>query len=565
MSVRTRILLTFLLAGVVLFGCVGAPTFVLISHRYTTQFVRAKLALARQLAFAVDGETHAALTRPRDAESTDYARYHRWMRELLRTETYITYVYSLRYEAENDALFYVVDAGSRDEDPALDEPAPPGTPFEDTLDHVAAIKTVILKNEERSNLDAEQTAHGEVISVMAPIRDESGAANGVVIIEISTRALAGFRKSFVRRAAVALLISLVVLALLAYVFSRYLTRPIRELSTGVNEIAAGHLDYRLPASRRDEFGDLARAFNDMTAGLLRAMNDISRTGDAYRRFVPGEFVRYLGRENIWEVEAGDHVSREMTVLFSDIRSFTTLSESMTPAENFNFINSFLGQVSPIVRGHGGIIVKYLGDGMMALFPKQPDDAVRAGIAKLAQVRDYNRARRERHHLPIALGLGVHLGYMMVGVVGDKQRLQGDAFSDNVNLASRLEGLTRHYGVSMVCSNAVVNALQNPDEFRFRFLDRIIVKGRREPVDVYECLDGERPRVADQKWKSRDRFDEAMDHYRHRRFPAAMQLFHDILQENPSDWPARLYTERITLLMIQDVPEDWEPVHELDEK
>ncbi len=565
MSVRTRILLTFLLAGVVLFGGIGAPTLFLMSRRYNAQFVRGKLALARQLAFTVDGTEHAALRHPRDVDSAAFQRYHRWMRELLRTEPYITYVYSLRYDSETDALYYVVDAGSREENPALDEPHPPGTSFEDTLDHIATIKGVVQNNKEQFNLNAEQTAHGKVLSVMAPIRERSGAANGVVIIEISTRALAGFRKSFVRRASVALFISLIVLAILAYVFSRYLTRPIRELSTGVNEIAAGHLDYRLPVDRKDEFGRLARAFNDMTDGLLRAMNDLGRTSEAYRRFVPGEFVRYLGRDNIWEVEAGDHVSRDMTVLFSDIRSFTTLSESMTPAENFNFINSFLGQVSPIVRGHGGIIVKYLGDGMMALFPKQPDDAVRAGIAKLAQVRDYNRARRERHHLPIALGLGVHSGYMMVGVVGDKQRLQGDAFSDNVNLASRLEGLTRHYGVSMVCSNAVVDTLQNPEEFRFRFLDRIIVKGRKEPVDVYECLDGERPAVAEQKWESRDRFHEAMDHYRNRRFPEAMQLFHDILQENPSDWPARLYTERITLLMIQEVPEDWVPVHELDEK
>ncbi len=212
--------------------------------------------------------------------------------------------------------------------------------------------------------------------------------------------------------------------------------------------------------------------------------------DAFARFFPSEYLQFLRKDSVTEVQLGDYVSKTMAVMFSDIRSFTTLSETMTPQENFNFVNAYLKRVSPEIRNHYGIIVKFLGDGMMAVFPEGADDAVKAGIAKQKRVQEYNEERLARGHLPLQVGIGIHVGHMMLGMVGEDNRMQGDAFSDNVNLTARLEGLTKFYGVSMLISGQTLEYMSNPDQYQIRFLDRAIVKGRNEAISVYEVLDAE---------------------------------------------------------------------------
>ncbi|MDY6939593.1 MAG: CHASE2 domain-containing protein, partial [Cyanobacteriota bacterium] len=127
---------------------------------------------------------------------------------------------------------------------------------------------------------------------------------------------------------------------------------------------------------------------------------LAHISTAYGRFVPHEYLYFLSRESILDVRLGDHISKEMAVMFSDIRSFTTLAESMTPQESFNFVNAYLHEVSPEIRKNNGLVVKYLGDGVMAVFPDRADDAVVAGIAKLDKVREYNQKRLQSGYQPI---------------------------------------------------------------------------------------------------------------------------------------------------------------------
>jgi two-component system sensor histidine kinase ChiS len=173
---------------------------------------------------------------------------------------------------------------------------------------------------------------------------------------------------------------------------------------------------------------------------------LSKINIAYGRFVPHEFLKFLERESIVDVQLGDQVQKEMTVLFADIRSFTSLSERMSPKENFDFLNAYLSRVSPVIRNHNGFIDKYIGDAVMALFPQTADDAVQAAIEMQKQVSLYNSYRQENGYDPIAIGIGLHSGTLMLGTVGESQRMESTVIADAVNLASRLEGLTKVYGV-----------------------------------------------------------------------------------------------------------------------
>ena len=207
--------------------------------------------------------------------------------------------------------------------------------------------------------------------------------------------------------------------------------------------------------------------------------------NAYSRFVPREFLSFLGKESIVEVDLGDHVRKDMAIMVSDIRGFTTLSERMTPQENFDFINRYLAEISPIIRKHRGFIVKYMGDGLMALFPNGIDDAVEAALEKAEHLRRWNDQRGQHGEAPVDIGIGLNVGSMMVGTVGEAARMQGDIFSDAVNLTSRLEGLTKEYGIGIAMSGEAVARLQDAKSYRLQHLGKTHVKGRRDPIAVYE--------------------------------------------------------------------------------
>ena len=152
----------------------------------------------------------------------------------------------------------------------------------------------------------------------------------------------------------------------------------------------------------------------MAKQIKGSFENLETQKNSFARFVPLEYLQFLRKDSILDVQLGDHVSKEMAMMFSDIRSFTTLSESMTPKESFDFVNAYLQRVSPEIRKHNGFIVKYLGDGMMAAFPEGADDAVQAGIAQLKKVQEYNWQRQEEGYLPIEIGMGIHVGHIIGG-------------------------------------------------------------------------------------------------------------------------------------------------------
>ena len=315
--------------------------------------------------------------------------------------------------------------------------------------------------------------------------------------------------------------------------------------------------------RGDELGQLARVFTHMVETvkarekeLLDANEQNRGLKDSYARFFPSEYLQFLRKSSVTEVQLGDYVSKTMAVMFSDIRSFTNLSESMTPQENFNFVNTYLKRVSPEIRNHYGIIVKFLGDGMMAVFPDGADDAVKAGIAKQKRVQEYNEERQKRGNLPLQVGIGIHVGHMMLGMVGEDNRIQGDAYSDNVNLTARLEGLTKFYGVSMLISGQTLEHLSNPDQYQIRFLDQAIVKGRNEAIAVYEVLDAEIEEICNLKLETQANFEQGVGCYRDRALPDAKACFEQVLAVNPLDKTAELYLERVEQLLEHGVPENW---------
>jgi two-component system sensor histidine kinase ChiS len=277
---------------------------------------------------------------------------------------------------------------------------------------------------------------------------------------------------------------------------------------------------------------------------------------ASSRFVPREFLSFLGKDSIVDISLGDHISKQMAVMFSDVRSFTAMSEDMTPQENFDFVNAYLQRVSPIIREYDGFIVKYLGDGMMAVFPETADDAVHAGIEKLNQVHQYNERRTKKGYQPIQVGIGVHYGHMMVGMVGENSRIQGDAFSNQVNVTARLESLTKYYRVSFILSADTYQHLADPKQYNIRFLDIVQVKGQQSPIHLYEVFDADPPAQRNLKLETCEEFEAAQSLYFAGQFAEAQTKLFGILQRNPSDRVAWHFLVKATQLLEEGVSDDW---------
>ncbi len=286
---------------------------------------------------------------------------------------------------------------------------------------------------------------------------------------------------------------------------------------------------------------------------------------AYGRFVPHEFLQFLQKESIVDVHLGDQIQRNMTILFADIRAFTSLSENMTPQENFKFLNEYLRRVSPIIRQHHGFIDKYIGDTIMALFPRQAEDALQAAVAMQKEITRYNLFRQKEGQPPIRIGVGVHTGQLMLGTVGEAQRMESTVISDAVNLASRLEGLTKIYGASIIASSNSLFQTDRPANHLYRYLDWVQVTGKQEPVSVFEIFSGESQESISLKLETNKIFETGLLHYHSQEFAQAHHCFEQVLAHNPADKATQLYLKRTAYFMEHGAPPDWVGVETLTHK
>ena len=276
---------------------------------------------------------------------------------------------------------------------------------------------------------------------------------------------------------------------------------------------------------------------------LEKTSALTTLNEAYSRFVPHEFLRLLEKESVTDIRLGDQIQREITILFSDIRQFTSLSESMTPEENFNFLNSYLKRISPVIRKYNGFIDKFIGDAIMAIFPGSPLDALNASIDIQKELVIYNEHRRTSGYTPISIGIGLHSGSVILGTIGEEQRIDGTVIADAVNLASRIEGLTKTFGTNILISDEIYEVVKTTGRYAFRYLGRVRVRGKNRVIRIYEALDGCSPDDQEMKHGSLEDFNAGIELYHQKRYHQAANHFREVLNVNPGDGAAEFFLGR----------------------
>ena len=299
-----------------------------------------------------------------------------------------------------------------------------------------------------------------------------------VLQRASSDALAPYYR--IRLFLIALLLAALIVSFAAGgVIASSVTKPVLALVRFARQIQRGEYENEIKVEQKDELGQLANAFNDMSKGLYERDKVRNLLGKVISPEIAEELISK-------DVQLGGE-ERDMTILFTDLRNFTGLSEKRSPAEVLNLLNEYLTLMTGIIDKHGGVVDKYIGDAIMALFGAPlvlPDHAEKAVNCAMEMTSALNKLNIEftRKGLPeLAMGIGVNTGNVVVGNMGSRDRLNYTVIGDNVNLASRLESVTKDYQVSIIVSENTRHLSAN---IKFRKLDRITVKGKQEPVTIY---------------------------------------------------------------------------------
>ena len=281
-----------------------------------------------------------------------------------------------------------------------------------------------------------------------------------------------------------------------------------------------------------------------------------RIYEATNKFVPHEFIKSLGHNLITDVKLGDQVEKIVTVLFTDIRDFTGISEKMTPSENFQFVSSFNEKLGPIIRKHNGFINQYLGDSIMAIFPENPIDALHAAVGMHQAINELNELRITNGLSKIKAGIGMHTGPLVMGITGDEKRLDAATISDTVNTAARIESLTKYYQSPLLLSHETMQYAESTNDFIFRQLGSVRLKGKAKLLNIVECINAFDDGIKAKKSNTLPDFTNAMNAYLNGEFETATNLFDSVIALDPEDHTALFFGSNARKYIQEGAPENW---------
>jgi len=384
-----------------------------------------------------------------------------------------------------------------------------------------------------------------------------GDLRGIVTVDIPRRDYLELLKTFFSDVFLASILLFSVTLINFIWFRKIISKPLRKLTEYADELSRRNLKAEVNIQSNDELGLLADTMQFMADDIgmhIKSIEDSKQKIENYAlnlegmnktfsQFVPQEFLSYLGHKDITKIELGDQVQKEMSILFSDIRDFTKLSESMTPEENFNFLNHYLNDLGPIINDNGGFIDKYIGDAIMALFPLKPEDAVKSAVEIQIQLSNFNEIRKSNGLSEVNTGIGIHFGSLMLGTIGYQHHMQTTVISDAVNLASRIEGLTKFFQAKILVSEFLLENIPDKSLFKSRFLGKFHLKGKADQVPVYEIYDADPAEVIELKDKTLKDFEYAVYVYRNKNFKKAHELFLKVAEINPHDLQTKVYIEQ----------------------
>jgi class 3 adenylate cyclase/HAMP domain-containing protein len=400
-------------------------------------------------------------------------------------------------------------------------------------------------------LDIDRIAASEKwVYVKADIDEADGSASqGDKVIELvfDTSTLEKKLNELASNQALITIIFIFAGGIMSLFLANRISRPISAITGAVGVITKGDLDIKIEKQESSkELSDLSSGISQMKDSIKDRINDIQIINSSYERFVPKEFLTLLEKKSIMDVSIGDSTSLKMSVLFSDMRDFTSISENMSPKENFDFLNNYLESMTPAINNNNGFIDKYIGDAVMALFPTSAEDSVKAALEMNKELINFNAARATSGGEKLNMGVVINIGQLVLGTIGRETRMETTVISDTVNASARLESLNKIYGTNVLISGVVRNELSQTTQKMCRLIDRTQVKGKSEFLDVYEVFSTEDKEVLEAKASSIQTLEKVVNHFLDGDKKMAVSEFAKIKNLNTLDPVISFWEKRLDL-------------------
>lgn len=317
--------------------------------------------------------------------------------------------------------------------------------------------------------------------------------------------------------------------------------------------------------------DIQRAYEELkiTKVQLAETEAVAAMTRIFEKFVPKQYLQRIAKTGLEHIRLGSVEIEHLTIIFSDIRAFTTRSEKMKPENIFTFLNEYLSLMAGSIQNHNGFVDKFVGDAIMALFNADNErlevkNAVNAALEMQNQLKVFNQRLISRGETPIQTGVGIHTGNVMIGTLGSEQRMDSTVIGDAVNVAARLEGLTKQYDCQIVISSTVFGYIENKMQHYWRELDYVNVKGRSEPVRIFEIFDSLPEVDREQKLKMLPPYHEGLKRYYGKQWDLAIQNFQKALTVF-NDPVSKMYVQRCATLKANPPPDNWNGSFQLTSK
>jgi len=380
-----------------------------------------------------------------------------------------------------------------------------------------------------------------------------------------------------RRTGYILLIALSLALFLVFLFTRLLLKPLDSINHVIRDIiTSGDLSRRVPLLYRDEIGDLGHRFNLMTRELDKAYGQIKsyayqavvarkqeqKIRNIFQKYVPIDVIDQIFSHPESTLK-GDN--RQLAVLFSDIRGFTTIAEGLPPDQIVESLNNYFSRMVDIIMKRRGIVDKYIGDAIMAFFgapvkhKDDPEAAVLAGLEMLSALKDFNRKQGENNAPQFTIGIGINYGTVTIGNIGSEKKMDYTVIGDMVNLASRLEGLTKIYRQPMLISGSIAKSVYK--NIPCRLIDKVRVKGKHIETPIY----APKSQLNPEEKKGWNLYHESLKHYYLRDFPKAAKSLISCREFLKEDHMVNIYLERCRLYIKNPPSEEWDGVVSISEK
>ncbi len=346
----------------------------------------------------------------------------------------------------------------------------------------------------------------------------------------------------------AILLAVIYLTLL-FLTLTFVCKPIKKIEKAVYRLSDGRVKDDILIGGNKQFVGIEHGLNKINDVYKEKENLLRKTNIEYEKFIPKQFLKFLGKNSILELELGNQVQKEVTTMFCDIRNSTITSSTLSLEENFNYINSYLKTVSPLIRKYGGFVDKYLGDGILAVFI-QPENAIECSVQIVKAIEQKNKSNLKIPSMDV--GISLNTGEVVFGVVGEEERKSPTIISDTVNLASKMENINKFFKTKIIFSKRTLNSLKSEYPLSYRFIGNLTLD-EKNLLSLFECLDAYDKKLRERLESIKVTFEQGVRYYNLGKFHNAKENFQLVLKRVREDKVAYMYYNRCEQKINGDNP------------